>query len=242
MPNLFDSVNHVVVITGAGFSAPSGMPVYRGSGIGWLDDDLEQKSRSDRYGNHLDELWVHWHNLARQATDAVPNAAHFALTRWQRLLAARDEPGALTIVTQNVDGLHQRAGSTDVIEAHGSILQARRLADGSPTFDFTPANSLVPATPPVSPDGHSRTRPDIVLFGEHPRRMEEASEAVQRADLVIFAGTSGRVWPVAGLLNIANESRARTMLLNEQEWKVGEFDLIVIEDVLALDELVPQDN
>src|SRR5699024_6593641 len=236
MASLIESVNHVVVITGAGFSAPSGLPVYRDGSAGWLDAETEKLSHASCYGNHLEQLWPHWHSLARAALDAEPNPAHRALARWEKLLAARDEPGSLTIVTQNVDGLHQRAGSMKVIEAHGSILKARELPRNSMLFDYEPE---LGGGPPRSPTGSLRTRPDIVLFGEHPWGMKRASKIVQRADLVLFAGTSGRVWPVAGLLNIANDSRSRTMLLNEQEWDAGHFDVVVIDDVQALDVLVP---
>lgn len=238
MTTMIDAIDKIVVITGAGFSAPSGLPVYRGSGTGWIDGDLEQKMRANRYGNHLQELWPHWHALAAKANNAEPNLAHLALTRWEELVTARG--GWLTIVTQNVDGLHSRAGGSDVIEAHGTITQARKLKQSSELFDYRPALPGIDDGPPAAPDGSTRTRPDIVLFGEKPRGMERTSQLVQEADLVLFAGTSGRVWPVAGLLNIANDSRPTTMLLNEQEWSTGHFDIVVIDDVLALDELVPR--
>lgn len=237
MPNLIDSVHHVVVITGAGFSSPSGLPVYRDSGTGWIDAEVEKLSHASAYGNHLEQLWPHWHSLARVAADAEPNAAHLALARWEQLLAAREKPGSLAIVTQNVDGLHQRAGSAGVIEAHGSILAARTLKKNSSLFDYEPEPG---AGPPPAPDGDLRTRPDIVLFGEQPRGMRRAVQLIKRADLVLFAGTSGRVWPVAGLLDVANDSGAHTMLLNQQEWDAGHFDVIVLDDVVSLDDLVPQ--
>lgn len=89
MTTMIDAVDKIVVITGAGFSAPSGLPVYRGSGTGWIDGDLEQKMRANRYGNHLQELWPHWHALAAKANNAEPNLAHLALTRWEELVTAR---------------------------------------------------------------------------------------------------------------------------------------------------------
>ncbi|MDO4254364.1 MAG: Sir2 family NAD-dependent protein deacetylase [Kocuria sp.] len=181
---------------------------------------------------------VSWHRLAHEARSAEPNAAHLALARWERILLARPEPGWLKVVTQNVDGLHARAGSRDVLEVHGSILRAKRLGKVE-TFEY----ETTPDDPraPEAPNGSRRTRPDVVLFGERPRRMREATQAVFDADLVVFAGTSGRVWPVAGLLEVANESQTPALLLNQEEWDHGEFQIAVLDDVLALDELVPQE-
>lgn len=120
---------------------------------------------------------------------------------------------------------------------HGSILRARRL-NKVETFDYDPTPDEPLA--PVAPDDSQRTRPDIVLFGERPRYLKRAAQAVAEADLVLFAGTSGRVWPVAGLLRIANEAGTPAMLLNTEGWDHGRFDHQVIDDVLALDQLVPQ--
>lgn len=241
MPNLIESVSRVVVVTGAGFSAPSGLPVYRNGGANWLDAEGEEISHAWRYGNHLPALWERWHRLAHEARSAEPNAAHLALARWERMLRARTTtrgaPGWLKIVTQNVDGLHGRAGSQDVLEVHGSILRAKRLGR-TETFEYAPT----PEDPraPEAPNGSRRTRPDVVLFGERPRRMREATRAVFDADLVVFAGTSGRVWPVAGLLEVANEAGTPALLLNQEEWDHGEFQVTVLDDVLALDKLVPR--
>lgn len=238
MPNLIESVNRVVVVTGAGFSAPSGLPVYRNGGSNWLDQEGEEMSHASRYGNYLPELWERWHRLAHQALVSEPNPAHLALARWERLLRARPEPGWLKVVTQNVDGLHGRAGSCDVLEVHGSILRAKHLGK-TETFEYAPTPDDPRA--PEAPNGSRRTRPDLVLFGERPRRMREAIRAVSDADLVVFAGTSGRVWPVAGLLEVANETGTPALLLNQEEWDHGEFQVIVLNDVLALDEIVPRD-
>ena len=238
MLNLVESANRVVVVTGAGFSAPSGLPVYRNGGANWLDQEGERISHASRYGNHLPKLWSRWHILARLALDSEPNAAHLALARWDRQLASRDIPGSMTIVTQNVDGLHQRAGSQNVLEVHGSILKARQL-NKPQLFDYEPT----PGKPiaPMPPNGTRRTRPDIVLFGERPRHMKQATQAVRDADLVIFAGTSGQVWPVAGLLVVANETGTTTMLLNDTKWEHGHFDITMLDDVLAVDQLDPND-
>lgn len=242
MLDLITSVRNVVVVTGAGFSAPSGLPVYRNGGANWLDAESERMSQASCYGNHLTQLWKQWHALAHAAKTAEPNAAHLALVRWERLLDFGDESGSgsMTIVTQNVDDLHQRAGSRDVIEVHGSIHRAR-LLNKQETFGYEPAPDN--PVPPAAPNGSHRTRPDIVLFGERPHGMKRAMNAVQQADLVLFAGTSGRVWPVTGLLDVAVEHGALTMLINHEPWVDGSalsrFDITVIDDVTALDALIP---
>lgn len=142
-------------------------------------------------------------------------------------------------VTQNLDGLRQRAGSTSVIEAHGTITKAREIGSND-LFDFNPV--LGSSQPPLSPAGSRRTRPDIVLFGEQPRGMAEAITAVQSAQLLMFAGTSGNVWPISGLYDIAREAGVPTLLINDEPWRTGrECDITVIDDVTALDSLVPHD-
>lgn len=243
MGTFINAWTNVVVISGAGFSAPSGMPVYRGDrdGLeraGWFTNKIAAKMHRETYAAHLDENWSHWQELIDLALDASPHEGHHALVRWERVLTSRTHPGSLTIVTQNVDGLHQRAGSSHVLDVHGTILISREIAT-SERFP-SPHSDAHETLPPAAPNGSRATRPDIVLFGEHPRQMTAAIDAVKGADLVVFAGTSGRVWPVAGLLQIANsQRRTTTMLLNLEPWEHGTFDVIVLDDVRALDQLVP---
>lgn len=234
MTTFINAWTHVVVISGAGFSAPSGLPVYRGNGTelsraGWFTEDVAARMHATTYESHLEDNWAHWQVLAERARRAEPHPGHHALARWEHQLTTRSRPGSLTILTQNVDGLHQLAGSQRVHEVHGSILTSRDLESA--------ASFPTPCSPIERP---LRIRPDIVLFGERPRHMQQAVEAIERADLVIFAGTSGRVWPVAGLLQIATDQpRTTTMLLNLEPWERGTFDLIVLDDVQALSQLVP---
>lgn len=242
MSTVFESANHVVVVTGAGFSAPSGLPVYRNGGANWMDGETERLSHASRYGNHLSQLWRQWHELGQTLVSAQPNAAHLAMARWEQLLASRTPVGSLTVVTQNVDGLHIRAGNKGVLEVHGTLMKARRL-NGTELFDWTP--DLDDPRPPLLPalsatrTATRRTRPDVVLFGEKPRFMQQATHAVKNADLVIFAGTSGQVWPVAGLLDVAHRAGVTTMLLNQTPWGDAAFAGVILDDVLALDQLVP---
>lgn len=186
-------------------------------------------SHASRYGNHLETLWLRWHALAKAAQEAEPNIAHAALARWERRLGAQ---GRLTVVTQNVDGLHQRAGSSEVLEVHGTILRARRL-NGQHLFDFDPVHG---GQPPMSPDGSQRTRPDVVLFGERPRHMKQAMAAAREADLLLVAGTSGNVRPASDLPAAARANGVHTVLLNQEPW--GQFDETLLHDVEVLADLI----
>lgn len=221
----------VVVLTGAGISAPSGLATYRSGGSGWSDPDLEAKSHARVYGNHLATLWPWWDGLRRAFLAAEPNLAHLALAIWGNAL--RGTGGSLLVATQNVDGLHERAGSTTV-PVHGSMHQGRCLTCRT----VFPLDSTLFASPGAAPTcpgcGSTRTRPDIVLFGEQlptaaTRRVEQA---LLDADLLVAVGTSGRVHPAAGWVEAAREAGAWTALadLNEGDWEPWPFDTFLVGD------------
>lgn len=221
----------VLVVTGAGISAPSGIPTYRAAGSGWADPDLERISHISRYGNHLPALWQFWGRLRELTASAAPNAAHEALTTAQQRCEAAG--GFLTVLTQNVDDLHGRAGTTGVIELHGSIHRSRclRRSCGTPYPDATsPAPGQVPSCPRCA----RRTRPDVVLFGEQlaAASVAAARAALRQADLIVYVGTSGNVWPVAGFAEQARAAGKRTVLVNADPWEDGAqvFDEIHLGD------------
>ena len=210
---------NVMVVTGAGISASAGIPTYRTPGQStWTDARLHDISRSNRYGNHLPELWEHWWSILDAARAAQPTPAHHALVEWgQRVEAAG---GEWTLVTQNIDGLHTRAGS-DPLEFHGTLLHSRCLRCDR-TFP-TPERGTT-HEPPACPEcGRRRTRPDVVLFGERIDRnlRDTASRALRRADLLVMIGTSGNVWPVAGW---PAETRGATALIDPEPWPSITFD------------------
>lgn len=192
----------IVVVTGAGVSASSGIPTYRAQGALWSDETYEYRSHSSHYGNYLDYLKPKWYELYQTMKNASPTPFHefVAEQGWE-------------VITQNVDGLHQRAGSEHVIELHGTIMDWRKLKTGSPVFSV---DTLTPSL--TSPEGDGRVRPDAVLFGERPRRVKEALSWVREADVVIYAGTSGNVVPVADWYKEARYS----ILVNKEPW--GDFD------------------
>lgn len=213
----------IVAITGSGISAASGIPTYRTAGSGW-DEYAKGKAHAKRYGNHLPELWTHWTAMGRAIAHADPNPAHTALA----------EANAF-IITQNVDGLHQKAGSESVVELHGDMRTMRCLrCKKSSDLD------LSTESPTCKNCGSSRVRTNAVLFGENilKRHFVAAETAVKESDLVIVAGTSGVVFPTRTLIDTALESKARTVLFDIDPWAdtQGFTDVIVgkVEETLPV--------
>lgn len=207
----------VVVITGAGISAASGIPTYRQAGSGWTDPDLERISHARAYGNHLPRLWEFWGTLRARTAGAAPNAAHHALAAAQRRCS--DAGGWLLIGTQNIDGLHHAAGSSGVTELHGSIHRSRCIRTGcGPAFDDDriPAAGQIPPCPRCG----RPTRPDVVLFGEQllARTVKTVTGALRRAELCLYVGTSGEVHPVSDLVSTGRRAGARCVLVNAAPW------------------------
>jgi NAD-dependent deacetylase len=179
----------VVVLTGAGVSADSGIPTFRGPGGMWRNFRPEDLATPEAFRRDPATLWE-WYEWRRGLVrEASPNAAHRALARLS---------GAV-IVTQNVDGLHTRAGSRDVVELHGSILRARCVREGTTTERDEPFDAL----PPHCECG-ALLRPDVVWFGEMlpEDAVGRAAVAVQGADLLLVIGTSGVVYPAAGFVHM----------------------------------------
>jgi NAD-dependent deacetylase len=187
----------IVVFTGAGISAESGIPTFRGSGGLWKSFQAEDLATPDAFARDPELVWE-WYEWRRGLIrTAQPNAAHTAIARLEREAAGR---GEVMVVTQNVDGLHALAGSRNLIELHGNIFRARCMREQSTRDFFEPASEI----PPRCQCG-AMLRPDVVWFGEMlpPGAMERATEAVASSDLLLVVGTSGLVYPAAGLVGIA---------------------------------------
>lgn len=197
----------VVVLTGAGVSVASGLPTYRGPGGLWERDDIARIVHAESIPTRLPELWRLYADRRRTALSVGPNAAHIALADAQRRW-----PGALRVVTQNVDGLHQRAGSTDVIELHGSGLRSRCTRCALPPFD----DLSIPDGVPLCPACGAALRPDVVLFGEtlSDASIAAVGEALAGCDLFLVVGTSSVVVPAAYLLLDAYDLGARCVSVN----------------------------
>lgn len=200
----------VLVLTGAGISAESGVPTFRGSGGYWRQRDFRELATPEAFAADPRLVWD-WY-LERRATIRAcsPNAAHAALAQW----AGAGEP-VVRLVTQNVDGLHERAGHRDVVRFHGSLWHNRCTACGVERED----TSLAHGTLPASPCCNAPERPAVVWFGEGipDAARTAADEAAARADAVLVIGTAGAVYPAAALVERAAAHGAALIEINPDE-------------------------
>jgi NAD-dependent deacetylase len=200
----------VVVLTGAGISAESGVPVFRGAGGLWRRFRPEQLATPEAFARQPELVWE-WYLWRRaRIADVAPNAGHLAIARWQQKRAG------LSLLTQNVDGLHERAGSAGAIELHGNVWRVRCEAGcGSTARD---AETDPPRTVLRCGCG-SWLRPDVVWFGESldAVALETAMAVAEEADVIVVVGTSAVVYPVAALPQIARRRGARIVEVNVEE-------------------------
>ncbi len=210
------SIPNIVVLTGAGLSAESGIPTFRNhGGESWWDvvdaDGRPQSYRVDQVCTPdaliRDRALVLGFYDGRRASleTVVPNAAHQALARLDA-----QWPGRLLVVTQNVDDLHERAGATRLVHMHGALNSA--LCEGCDAR--TPWTGPMLGAPPCPGCGQPALRPDVVFFGEMPLGMERIEAAIERCDLFVSIGTSGAVYPAAGFVALAGAAGAATLELN----------------------------
>jgi NAD-dependent deacetylase len=209
---LLRKAERAVVLTGAGLSTPSGIPDFRSEGTGlWAHDEPLEVASLSTFRVHPERFYAWFRPLAAQIFDAAPNAAHLELARLQ-------QQGRLSaVITQNIDMLHQKAGSNNIIETHGS------LATMSCTQCFQKVESLPYLKPfvdegviPHCPECGAVLKPDVILFGEQlPQKPWSAAQRASRlCDLMIVAGTSLEVLPVAGLPMQAIDRGAHLLILN----------------------------
>ncbi len=198
-------VRNIVVLTGAGISAESGVPTFRSPDGLWEGHRVEDVATPQAF--RRDPVLVQRFYDARRAALArvAPNPAHVALARLDRAW-----PGALLIVTQNVDDLHERAGAVRLVHMHGELLSALCGRCGAAV---TWAGDLS-GTPPCPACGTPALRPDIVWFGEMPYHMDRIEAALGACDLFVSIGTSGAVYPAAEFVELAAASGAHTLELN----------------------------
>lgn len=179
----------VVVLTGAGISAESGIKTFRDSNGLWEDHRVEDVASPEGWAANMGLVLDFYNQRRRQLLQCTPNRAHIALSELE-------EKYDVTIVTQNVDDLHERGGSTNIIHLHGELLKMRSSLDESLVYDCT--EDIVVGD--KCPKG-SQLRPYIVWFGEAVPKIEEAVNVVKQADILIVIGTSLVVYPAAGLIN-----------------------------------------
>ena len=199
----------IVVLTGSGVSAESGLGTFRDKGGLWAKYDPMKLATPEAFAE--DTTLVHAFYNARRANllGAAPNAAHYSLTRLQTRLAASG--GRLSIVTQNVDDLHERAGSQDVLHMHGELLKARCLKCQG-VSDWRADLGSLDRRPACCAQGW--LRPHIVWFGEMPFHLPEIQTLLSQADLFVAIGTSGAVYPAAGFVHDARMYGVRTREIN----------------------------
>ena len=184
----------LVVLTGAGISAESGLSTFRDADGLWNNYPVMDVASHDGFVRNPALIHSFYNGLRRQLVDASPNEAHL-------LLAELEKDYDVTIVTQNVDNLHARAGSTDIIYLHGELMKACSSRDPEdPRYITTLSTDHLEILPGEKAGDGSLLRPFIVWFGEAVPQIEPAAEACQKADIFIIIGTSLQVYPAAGLI------------------------------------------
>lgn len=204
------SAKKVVALTGAGISAESGLATFRDAQTGlWAQYSPEELATPQAFINDPQLVW-NWYAWRRQlAAEAAPNPGHAAL-----VTMAEKVPDFL-LVTQNIDGLHQRAGSTDVIELHGNIHRTKRFDDNQVVTDWEETGEV----PPRCPTTNSLLRPDVVWFGENlpAGALAQAAIAAAECDIFFSIGTSSVVFPAAGLIGETLRHGGLTVEVNPGE-------------------------
>jgi NAD-dependent deacetylase len=196
-----------VVLTGSGASADSGLATFRGSGGLWEGQRVEDVATPRAWRRDPAAVWRFYQERRAALARVQPNAAHRALFALEQGLAARG--GAFTLATQNVDDLHERAGSTP-LHVHGTLFHLGSERCGARVRDL---ERLDPQRfVPCAACGHARLRPDVVWFEERVRHVDALVQALEGCTHFLAIGTSGQVWPVAGLLSLAREHGARTIV------------------------------
>ena len=181
----------IAVLTGAGVSAESGLKTFRDSDGLWEGHDVTQVATPEGFAQNPALVLEFYNQRRRQLLTVKPNAAHIAL-------AELEKNHEVTIITQNVDDLHERAGSTNVIHLHGELLKARSTFDENLIFDWKKDMNVGDRC-----DNNHQLRPHIVWFGEMVPMIEVAAEVVEKANAIIIVGTSMQVYPAAGLVQYA---------------------------------------
>jgi NAD-dependent deacetylase len=213
-------MERIVILTGAGISAESGLGTFRDTDGLWSQYDLNEVATPEGFARNPNLVHDFYDARRANAAHAKPNAAHFALAK-----LATNRPSAVTLVTQNVDDLHERAGAANVIHMHGALTGA---LCGICQHRWPAARKMQPHAP-CPRCAAPMTRPDIVWFGEMPYRMDEIAEQIWQANLFVSIGTSGEVYPAAGFVEEAKAAGAATLEINLVPSRVsGVFDRVIV--------------
>ena len=218
----FRDDDRLFVLTGAGISAESGLATFRGSGGLWNGYSVEQVATPEAWHADPELVWRFYSMRRRDALAAEPNEAHRALARIEQRFGDN-----FYLCTQNVDDLHERAGSVRVHHMHGTLFQSRCVQCNHPFADlktYESAESL-----PHCDTCGAAVRPHIVWFGEIPLDMDGISRHLDRATVLLVVGTSGSVYPAAGFVHVANQRGIRTIYVGPEEpLNAAAFDDILL--------------
>ena len=211
--------NNIVFFTGAGMSAESGVPTYRGSGGIWHKYNWEEFACQEAFERNPTKV-LDFHELRRKSVlECQPHNGNIFISDLQKL------HDSVTVVTQNIDGMHQRTGTNNVIELHGSLWRLRCDECGIAIEDIGESFATIKC------DCGKYLRPDIVWFGDmlNPQVIQQASDVIQKCDLFISIGTSGVVWPAAGFPNEAKNNGAYCIEINTERTELSYlFDEVII--------------
>jgi len=216
-----DEGTRVVVLSGAGLSQASGIPTFRDSDGLWEGRSIEEVATPEGWQADRELVRTFYDQRRIACAQVLPNPGHEALARLQHALGVK----RCTLVTQNIDGLLQKASAADVIEMHGSLWRLRCEREAThPLIGVYGAQSREARCSVCD----AMLRPDVVWFGELPSDMERIQEAVSTCDVFMSIGTSGVVYPAAGLVRIAKRAGARTIEVNPKP-SGGVFDEVIEE-------------
>ena len=220
LPVILTETDRLFVLTGAGISAESGLATFRGSGGLWNGHRVEEVATPEAWQENPELVWRFYSMRRRDAEAANPNAAHHALAQLEQRLGDR-----FYLCTQNVDDLHERAGSRRVHHMHGSLFESRCESCNVPFADHT----LYEADLPSCRQCGAPVRPHIVWFGEIPLAMDEIYSKLEQATRLLVVGTSGAVYPAAGLVQIARRQGTSTTYIGpEAPLNAAEFDEVLL--------------
>jgi NAD-dependent deacetylase len=209
----------IAVLTGAGMSAESGVPTFRDAQTGlWAQFNPQDLATESAFRAHPQRVWDWYAHRREMIADVQPNARH---------------PGRLTLITQNVDGLHQRAGSFDALALHGNIADDQWL--DAPRACCQP-DTIEAGHPPRCPVCGNLRRPAVVWFGEHlpAEALEAAEQAARTCELMLVVGTSGEVYPAAGLALTAHQCGARVVIVNPEATPLDAVAELCLREPAAL--------
>lgn len=197
----FRDGGRLVVFSGAGMSAESGIATFRGSGGLWEEQSIEEVATPEAWAHNPEKVLSFYNARRKQIIESSPNQAHY-------MLAELEEHFELTVITQNIDDLHERAGSTEVLHLHGEIRKARSSDHPQLVYPLAADRLLLGDTC----EKGSQLRPHVVWFGEAVPAMAEAEQCLREADLLLVIGTSLQVYPAAGLVTWAPDDLPKLII------------------------------